>query len=180
MKKRLFILTVILYVAMIGVACAYTWPTNTRSISSGFGERWGAMHHGVDITANYEPCYAIASGTVFGVFNEDGNIIRHDGNGTGYGLYLIIDIGNNTKALYGHLSEVKVQAGQRISEGQIIATTGNSGNSTGAHLHFEVRKNATDIYSYFYTSTSVDPVAFLGRSSSGGTGSTSYSFAISF
>lgn len=108
-------------------------------ISSGYGYRdasisgW-AYHGGIDITGGGfmgRPIYATRSGTV----------IAANYGTTGYGNYVIIDHGDGYTSLYGHCSSLAVSAGQQVSKGQHIANAGDSGNSTGAHLHFEIRYN---------------------------------------
>ena len=64
---------------------------------------------------------------------------------SGYGLYVIINHGNGRKTLYGHTSKLLVQAGEKVFKGQPIALVGNTGNSFGAHLHFEVIENGTHV-----------------------------------
>lgn len=77
------------------------------------------------------PVYAMADGVVM--------ISKDSGWNGGYGQYIVIKHGNNTQTLYGHLSENSVHAGQSVSQGQKIGELGNTGRSTGPHLHFEVR-----------------------------------------
>jgi hypothetical protein len=101
-------------------------------ISSPFGPRWGRMHEGVDINIKYAPVYAAGDGKVV-----------YTGTKGGYGVAVIIDHGDGFETLYGHLSRFSVKAGEEVHKGQRIATSGNTGRSTGAHLHFEVRVNGT-------------------------------------
>jgi len=106
------------------------WPV-VGWISSGFGLRDGRPHEGLDIAAEEgEPVRAVRSGRV--VFAGD--------RGT-YGLTIIIDHGGGLTTLYGHNSAILVTEGQWVKEGQIIARVGNTGRSTGPHLHLEVRLN---------------------------------------
>jgi len=108
-------------------------PVKGGSLTSPFGRRWGRMHEGIDINAKYEPVYAASDG-----------IIVYTGNkGDGYGNKIIIDHGDGLETLYGHLSKSFVYAGDKVYKGEHIATSGNTGHSTGAHLHFEVRVNGT-------------------------------------
>lgn len=120
------------------------WPVkrvNGSYVSSYMGD--GRGHKGMDIVAKKgTPIYAAASGTV--IFASSDN--------SGYGRYIIIDHGNGINTLYGHCSELFVNVGDTVSEGEHIAAVGCTGYSTGDHLHFEVRKNGTK----------VNPVAYIG------------------
>ncbi|MCL6449979.1 MAG: M23 family metallopeptidase [Acetobacteraceae bacterium] len=107
---------------------ALAWPVRGR-ISSYFGPRWGRRHDGVDIAAAYgTPIRAAAAGRV-----------RLAGWMGGYGRTVIIDHSGGLTTLYGHASQLLVRAGQRVAAGETVARVGSSGNSTGPHLHFEVR-----------------------------------------
>lgn len=113
------------------------------SISSQYGSRWGSYHRGIDIAAPAgTPVYASASGTV----------VYSGYNNGGYGKMIIIDHGNGYKTYYAHNSSLYVQVGQKVSKGQNIAGVGSTGNSTGNHVHFEIRKNDNPInpYNYIY------------------------------
>lgn len=105
------------------------WPTTVRRITQYFGWR----HTGVDIASRESPpVYAAEAGTV----------VRAAGNGNwngGYGNMVIIDHGNGLQTLYGHLKTLAVNVGDTVARGQAIAIMGNTGRSTGPHLHFEVR-----------------------------------------
>ena len=97
--------------------------------TSGFGPRWGQMHRGVDLAAKSRaPIYATG----------DGVVTRAGWNG-GYGrvIYIKHEFGIETR--YAHLARIRVKKGQRVSRGQKIGDMGNSGRSTGTHLHYEVR-----------------------------------------
>ncbi len=107
---------------------AFDWPVSGR-ISSPFGSRWGRMHNGLDIAVNTgTPVRAAA----------DGRVTFAGWNG-GYGILVIIDHGNNVETRYAHNSRLNVKVGQSVTRGQIIAYSGNTGNSTGPHVHFEIR-----------------------------------------
>lgn len=100
-------------------------------LTSGFGQRWGRAHSGIDIGAdNGEAIYAAADGTV--IFS---------GTLGGYGNYIRIDHGGGVETAYGHCSSLSVGEGETVSRGQLIAYVGSTGNSTGPHLHFEVKVN---------------------------------------
>jgi murein DD-endopeptidase MepM/ murein hydrolase activator NlpD len=98
-------------------------------VTSTFGPRWGGMHKGIDINVKYAPIYAA----------KDGIIVYTGNKGDGYGIKVVIDHGDGYETLYGHLSESFVKVGEEVYKGQHIATSGNTGNSTGPHIHFEVR-----------------------------------------
>jgi murein DD-endopeptidase MepM/ murein hydrolase activator NlpD len=106
-------------------------PTEKGAISSPFGPRWGRMHKGIDIDINYAPVYSAG----------DGKVVYTGSKGDGYGVMVIIDHGDGFETLYGHLSRSAVNIGDEVYKGQRIATSGNTGRSTGPHLHFEVRVN---------------------------------------
>ena len=107
---------------------SFIWPVNGGYISDTFGS--DRNHKGLDIAApSGTDIYASDSGTVIDAGWNDG----------GYGNYVMIDHGNGYITLYGHASEVYVNAGDTVSQGQLIAAVGTTGDSTGNHCHFEVR-----------------------------------------
>lgn len=114
---------------------SFSWPVPyTHNITSPFGWRWGRLHGGIDI----------AAGGVYGqsiVAADSGTVILAGNQGDGYGNYVIIDHGNGYKTLYGHMSSVAAYTGQQVSQGEVIGYVGSTGNSTGPHLHFEIRVN---------------------------------------
>jgi len=117
-------------------AAGLIWPVD-GPITSGFGGRSSpggigtTYHEGIDIgVGEGTPIRAAASGTVI--------IAAYTG---GYGNYTCIDHGSGLSTCYGHQSSFAVSAGQTVSQGDIIGYSGNTGNSTGPHLHFEVRIN---------------------------------------
>jgi len=112
------------------------WPTQGW-VTSDFGVRLDpysadrSMHQGLDIsTPHGQPVQSPSDGTV--VFN---------GTEGGYGKVMVIDHGYGVKTRYGHLSETFVRLGERVARGQKVAAVGNTGRSTGPHLHYEVRVN---------------------------------------
>jgi peptidoglycan DL-endopeptidase CwlO len=116
------------------------WPAN-GSISSPFGTRWGRLHAGVDIPLpEGTPLRAAASGRV-----------AIAGAVGGYGNYTCIQHSGSLSTCYGHQSRLGVSVGQSVSQGQVIGYSGNTGNSTGPHVHFEVRVNGSP----------VDPLGYL-------------------
>ncbi len=118
------------------------WPLR-GPITSPFGPRWGRTHKGIDIGAQYGAIIrAAAAGKVSFV--------------GWYGLYgrcVIIDHGGGLTTLYGHASTILVSTGHRVAQGDAIAKVGTSGNSTGPHLHFEVRS----------AGKAQDPLLYLGE-----------------
>ncbi len=118
------------------------WPLpHFTTITSYFGPRWGTVHQGLDISGyNVYGASIVAAdgGTVYAV-----NRTSTWGTGmfSGYGYAVIIDHGDGLRTLYAHCSKIAVTPGQRVSKGQVIAYVGNTGKSTGPHLHFEVRLN---------------------------------------
>lgn len=114
---------------------SFIWPLPyTHNLTSDFGTRWGRLHGGVDISA----------GGVYGqsiVAADSGTVILAGNQGDGYGNYVIIDHGNGYKTLYGHMSSVAAYTGQQVAQGEVIGYVGSTGNSTGPHLHFEIRVN---------------------------------------
>lgn len=101
------------------------------SISSTFGMRWGKMHKGIDIAANFGATInAALAGTV-----------NYAGWQEGYGNVIKIDNGKGTETTYAHCSAIIVKKGEVVKQGEKIGEVGSTGNSTGPHLHFEVREN---------------------------------------
>lgn len=114
-------------------------PCPDGYVSSTYGPRWGRMHNGVDFAASQgTPYYAADSGTVISATHDGGN------NG-GAGNWIRISHGNGTMTTYMHSSAVYVNVGDQVTRGQNIGAVGNTGNSTGPHLHFEVSVNGTRI-----------------------------------
>ncbi len=121
-------------------AAGLIWPVN-GAVVSGFGMRWGRMHEGIDITASTgTPIASAAAGTVI-----------HAGWLGGYGNLVVVDHGNGLATAYAHASAILVSLGQSVSQGQTLSLVGSTGNSSGPHLHFEVRVNGV----------AVDPLLYL-------------------
>ncbi|PIS04576.1 MAG: hypothetical protein COT81_05770 [Candidatus Buchananbacteria bacterium CG10_big_fil_rev_8_21_14_0_10_42_9] len=105
------------------------WPAGCRRISQYFGYR----HSGLDIACSYGTnVFAADSGTV---------VTAQGGWNGGYGIYVVIDHGNGLQTLYGHNSRLLVSVGDQVTKGQVIAAIGSTGQSTGPHVHFEVRSS---------------------------------------
>ncbi len=121
-------------------AAGFVWPVH-GILTSGFGWRWGRMHEGIDLAVpSGTPVVAAASGTVV-VAGWLG----------GYGNLVVIDHGNGIATAYGHNTSVTVGYGQSVAQGQLVAYSGNTGHSTGPHVHFEVRVSGSP----------VDPLGYL-------------------
>ncbi len=106
----------------------YIWPAK-GVLTSGFGQRWGRMHKGIDIAAPIgTPIVAAA----------EGEVITSGWNSGGYGNLVKVRHPDGSITLYGHNSRLLVRSGQQVERGQLIAEMGSTGYSTGPHLHFEV------------------------------------------
>lgn len=118
-------------------AGGWVWPCpGFYYISSYVGPRWGRTHNGLDI----------AGGSIYGkpiVAARAGTVIDAGWNSGGYGNYVMINHGDGFITIYGHMSSVAASNGQSVSAGQVIGYVGNTGRSTGPHLHFEVRLNGS-------------------------------------
>lgn len=117
----------------------FIMPTR-GTLTSRFGQRWGRLHKGIDLAAN--------TGTA--IKAADGGTVTYAGWKGTYGYMVEIDHGGNFKTRYAHCSKIYVKQGDKVYQGQTIAAVGNTGNSTGPHLHFEVLKNGVpqDPYNY--------------------------------
>ncbi len=120
----------------------FIWPVNTsKKISSPLGGRvspggiGSTNHKGVDI------CNVGYTSSIFAVKSGKVILTNTSGWGGGYGNYVVIDHGGGLTTLYAHMSSVSVSEGQTVSQGTVIGITGNTGASTGPHLHYEVRIN---------------------------------------
>jgi murein DD-endopeptidase MepM/ murein hydrolase activator NlpD len=116
------------------------YPVNGQ-FTSPFGYRWGRLHAGIDL--------AVPVGTA--VHAADTGTVRYASWMDGYGNYVCIQHTSRMSTCYGHNSRLMVHVGQTVSQGQVIAASGNTGHSTGPHVHFEVRINGTP----------VDPMGYL-------------------
>jgi murein DD-endopeptidase MepM/ murein hydrolase activator NlpD len=125
----------------------FRWPVR-GPLNSRFGMRpspWTGdqeFHRGLDISAGRGTAVlAPASGSVY-----------FAGNGGEYGTTVILDHGHDLRSLYGHLQEIRVKQGQHVERGQVIALTGNTGRTSGPHLHYEiqVRGQAVDPRQYLW------------------------------
>jgi murein DD-endopeptidase MepM/ murein hydrolase activator NlpD len=105
----------------------FIWPTNNQFIS---GNDYWSGHLAIDIGAN----------TGDNVYASDSGVVVYAGGiSGGYGNMIMIDHGNGYQTLYAHLSAVRVRCGASVYQGNVIGSAGSTGNSTGPHLHFELR-----------------------------------------
>ncbi|MFE5029448.1 M23 family metallopeptidase [Streptomyces sp. NPDC056656] len=133
-------------------AAGWMDPVKSYKLSAGFGlggNMWSHKHSGQD--------FAVPIGTNV-MAAHGGTVVKAGGNGGGdgpaYGNAIVIKHGNGTYSQYAHLSRIDVRIGQTVSTGQHIALSGNTGNSSGPHLHFEIR--TTPNYG-----SAINPVTFL-------------------
>lgn len=136
----------------------FAWPLDysPRRVTSRMKWRWGRWHKGIDIGTNAEigkRVVAAASGTVIYSAYQSGS-----SSAAGYGNYLIIYHGNGFATLYAHMDSKAVSTGQRVSQGQLIGYSGNTGG-VAPHLHFEIRK-ATSV-SNFFGNNWLDPLDYM-------------------
>ncbi|AYG81309.1 Murein DD-endopeptidase MepM [Streptomyces hundungensis] len=133
-------------------AASWVQPVARYTLSAGFGlggSMWSHKHSGQD--------FAVPSGTPVSAAHG-GTVVKAGpvgaGDGPAYGNAIVIRHANNTYSQYAHLSKINVRIGQSVATGERIALSGNTGNSSGPHLHFEIR--TTPNYG-----SAVNPVAFL-------------------
>jgi murein DD-endopeptidase MepM/ murein hydrolase activator NlpD len=129
-----------IYTGSVGVG-VFLWPTTERWIS-GYDYNPGANHPAIDIAGSIEnPVWA----------SDNGVVVYAGWSNYGYGNLIVIDHGNGWQTLYAHLNSINVGCGQSVNQGQRIGGLGTTGNSSGAHLHFEM----------IYVGTKVNPWNFL-------------------
>lgn len=110
--------------------------------TSGYGPRWGRMHNGIDIANGIgTPIYSVMDGTVISA-----------GPARGFGNWVVIKHDGGEVSVYGHMRYYDVSVGQRVTAGQKIASIGSEGQSTGPHLHFEIKPDGVN---------QVDPVPWF-------------------
>ena len=108
----------------------YCMPTTSRVVTSNFGARWGRQHKGLDIKV-------YIGDTIVAAFSGKVRIVRYEPRG--YGKYVVIRHDNGLETVYGHMSKQLVHENQIVRAGEPIGLGGNTGRSTGSHLHFETR-----------------------------------------
>ena len=128
------------------VDCREYYHPTEGDVTSPYGPRWGRFHHGIDLRVSIgEPIHA--------AFN--GKVRVTDYDKYGYGYFVVIRHDNGLETLYGHLSKIQVVPNQTVLAGDVIGLGGNTGRSTGPHLHFEFRYlgnsiNPTNIVDFQY------------------------------
>lgn len=108
----------------------FCMPTTSRVLTSNFGARWGRQHKGLDIKV-------YIGDTIRAAFAGKVRVVRYEGKG--YGKYIVIRHDNGLETYYAHLSKQLVVEDQEVRAGEAIGLGGNTGRSTGSHLHFETR-----------------------------------------
>lgn len=108
----------------------YHMPTPSRVVTSNYGRRWGRMHKGIDVKV-------YIGDTIRAAF--DGKVRVANYEAAGYGNYVVIRHNNGLETIYGHMSKRLVNENQNVKAGDPIGLGGNTGRSTGSHLHFETR-----------------------------------------
>ena len=125
------------------IATSFVWPTK-GTLTSGYGRRWGKLHQGIDIAGPIgTPVVAAADGVVIASSYQSG----------GYGNVIDIQHTDGSVTRYGHNHRLIASSGQVVKQGQHIADMGNTGHSTGPHLHFEIHPDGN----------AVNPLAYLPR-----------------
>ena len=119
-----------------------SWPLDYIYVTSPFGARAGGIHRGVDFRASVgSPVKAMSDGIVAGIGDTDTQC-----SGVSYGRFILIKYNNGLASTYGHLSLIKVKKGQKVSRNQVVGYTGNTGYSTGPHLHISIYpEDAVDV-----------------------------------
>ena len=120
------------------------FPINGARLTSSFGPRWGTTHRGIDLAAPMlTPEYAAVDG-----------VVLRAGAASGFGLAVYILTENGDVLVYGHMEKITVKPGQYVEAGETVALVGNRGQSTGPHLHFEVRRGGEN-------GPAMDPMSWL-------------------
>lgn len=116
-------------------------PTRGGDLTSGYGERWNSFHEGIDIAGDTGDDVFVAL---------SGMVTYAEYNNGGYGNLIIVEHHNDMKTYYGHLDKFHVGVGDEVKKGDVIGELGNTGFSTGPHLHFELRVNNDPVDPYDY------------------------------
>ncbi|WP_126428892.1 M23 family metallopeptidase [Brevibacillus marinus] len=124
-------------------ARAMAWPLSEPTITSGFGMRWGQLHKGIDLWNQQEARTPILAA-------KDGVVVEAGAVRSGYGYLVILDHGDGLQTYYAHLRKITVRVGQQVKQGEQLGYMGNTGDSTGYHLHFEVRQDDVPVNPLHY------------------------------
>jgi murein DD-endopeptidase MepM/ murein hydrolase activator NlpD len=127
-------------------AQAHSWrlPITNPVVTSGFGFRWGRLHAGEDFAVSVgTPLTSMSTGTV-----------TFAGEQSGYGILVKIRYWDGTESYYGHMSRVSVNSGDKVQPGEVVGDSGNTGHSTGPHLHLEIHPDGGD---------PIDPLPWLAN-----------------
>jgi len=108
---------------------SFAWPVKNWQQTSSFGPRWGRQHKGLDLVGNKS------------ILSSDHGVVEFVGTRNGYGKTVIVDHKNGYKTLYAHMSGFSVEQGDIVEKGDKLGDMGNTGRSTGTHLHFEIHKD---------------------------------------
>lgn len=144
-------------------ATGLTTNREANHVASDFPAYWNASvrqyvyydgHNGYDFNLSYQPVYAAAAGKVIYAAPEYADALDH-----GYGNMVMINHRNGYVTLYGHFSKILVKVGQKVKRGQELGISGNTGHSSGPHLHFTVFHNCTPTDPYGWTGSGPDPLA---------------------
>jgi murein DD-endopeptidase MepM/ murein hydrolase activator NlpD len=114
------------------INCSDFSPPTENVVTSEYGPRWGRFHAGVDLRVK-------VGDSIRSAFDGKIRITKMGKGKKGYGYFVVIRHDNGLETLYGHLSRILVKPDQKVKAGEIIALGGNTGRSTGPHLHFEMR-----------------------------------------
>ena len=116
-------------------------PITKYTITSRYGMRRGKLHKGIDLAA--------PKGT--NIYAAEEGVVKFAGwNSTGYGYLVIVEHKDNYETYYAHCSKLLVKVGDNVNKGDLIAKVGSTGNSTGPHVHFEIRLNGEPLNPYEY------------------------------
>ncbi|MFG1484109.1 M23 family metallopeptidase [Halobacteriovorax sp. HFRX-2_2] len=122
----------------------FLWPVpSSNRVTSGYGHRWGRPHEGIDIAAR--------KGTY--IVSADAGVVVFSGRKSGYGNITVVSHVGGFFTIYAHNHKNYTRKGQKVARGQVIAAVGNTGKSTGDHLHFEIR----------HDSKAFDPLEFFHK-----------------
>ena len=141
----------------------YAMPTAPTYVTSPYGyrRRFRRMHRGIDLKVQI-------GDTIYSAFDGRVRLVKNQGRRKGYGMYVVVRHGNQLETVYGHLSKFLVEPGQYVKAGEPIALGGNTGRSTGPHLHFETRYmgyaiNPAAIFDFANHTTHTDTYTFTKR-----------------